>query len=194
MPKPSSATIFRGWLVSSRMVCRPRSDRICAPMPCSCCNWRCSHRRAVGDCAVRPSASVGCGIPARFRAGRPAPPRLLRRSSQRVAHQPAAIAAGWSRTRRHTCSASACAPAPSLARHLAAHQRQVVFRVQDRWCRRWYGMSPKSVSRQPSARDAETFVSSGGSGSARPLRSSSGRGGRRIPEAAAPAPWCRPHS
>jgi len=40
MPNPSSATIFRGWLVSRRMVCKPKSDRKsarrCAFRGCNC--------------------------------------------------------------------------------------------------------------------------------------------------------------
>ena len=32
-PKPSRATTLRGWLVSRRIFPRPRSRRICAPMP-----------------------------------------------------------------------------------------------------------------------------------------------------------------
>ena len=37
MPKPSRAGTRRGWLVSSRMRRRFRSDNICAPMPI--CRW-----------------------------------------------------------------------------------------------------------------------------------------------------------
>jgi len=36
MLNPSSATTLRGWFVSRRILRRPRSARVCAPMPVSC--------------------------------------------------------------------------------------------------------------------------------------------------------------
>ena len=40
MPYASNPTIFRGWFVNSLIFRSPRSARIWAPMPASCCNFR----------------------------------------------------------------------------------------------------------------------------------------------------------
>ncbi len=111
------------------MVCRPRSDRICAPRPLSCCDCFWPIGRAVGGVVAESGAGL-MEVDQHARA-------FLGDALQRLANQQMAFAIGGSEDVAIDAVRVHADQNVSFPGDLAVHQREVALRRRWCWRRRW---------------------------------------------------------